>query len=187
MRKRNKTTKPIVWILVGIGIAILISGGFTSIENLGKSKQQVFLENQNYVVNDIFCNSLDNWGYVNMETYGDREEQVKDGQIALLGLCPNAQGYSVRIIEPTKECGYLFDGELIRGYFNEPYDDEKLKLSDDFLLWKVFLEKQIQDETIDINGYLYYQEYLEEGLTGGVLYSIDKHTFEDWNGICKEK
>ena len=75
--------------------------------NFGKSRQEKFLINQGYKVNNMFCGSdlgITNTGYVEMETHGDRENQVSAGFIALNTYCPGADDFSVLIVEPTREC-----------------------------------------------------------------------------------
>ncbi len=186
MKKEKVKKIPIwVWILIGVIIALII---INNPMDIGKSRQEKFLEDQGYEVNSIFCDyDITNEGYLEMETYGDREDQVDSGFIALNTYCPNVDNFGVMIIEPTKRCLYRMNIDLYRAWSGEDYDEEKLKNSIEFLTWEGHAKKEFQKSSPDPMVILYYNEYLEEGLTPSVLYDIILFNFELDHQICKEK
>lgn len=50
--------------------------------------------------------------YVKMKSLGTRQYQVEDGLSSLLRVYPNAEEYTIRIVEETKDCWYIIPGGI---------------------------------------------------------------------------
>lgn len=79
------------------------------------------------------------------------------------------------------------NADLYRAYSGEEYNEENLRKSMEFLTWEGHAKQEMQKVNPDTMVILYYNEYLEEGLTSSVLYDIKSFTFELDHQICKEK
>jgi hypothetical protein len=181
--KKEKVKKIPTWIWVLIGIVVV----YLVMSNPLKSRQEKFLEGEGYELNSMFCSDITNEGHLEMETYSSREDQVTAGFIALNTYCPDAENFGVMIIEPSKRCLYSMNADLYRAYSGEEYNEEKLMNSMEFLTWEGNRKKELEKPDPDLMVLLYYQEYLEEGLTQMVLYDVIEFTFEVDHQICKEK
>ncbi len=57
--------------------------------------------------------------YLKMKSLGSKNEQVWNGLFSLNRVYPEAQEYTIRILEPTQECYYFIEGKLYRGYLGQ--------------------------------------------------------------------
>lgn len=174
-------------------ITIFVIAGFVIINYLFLNSS--FLEEQGYKVLDFNC--MEDYGNsprVEMKSFGNRNEQVNKGLIYLHNECPEGNKYFVVIIEETKECSYLIDGEILRTYFialdsefwNKEYEINEIEIMDsgEYSLWENFVKKeQIKAEMyssskigdplnisyVDIEN---YENMNETGITASILHSI---------------
>jgi len=181
MPKKNPENKWQVWLIVILIIfgALWFFGFFDSEEN--------YLE-EKYEVLDSFC--VDSGTGVDMKSLGSRDEQIRAGLISLYDSCPNSEYYYVTILEPTKECQYSFNGEIIKFWYNSIGQDNfvipeasKKIIEEDagFIIWRSWASVYYVDA--ELNGIsemtdsqlglsLAYKDYLENGITKSTLYSI---------------
>jgi hypothetical protein len=66
---------------------------------------------------DVLNDTATHSAYLKMKSLGSKNEQVWSGLHSLTAIYPNAPRYSIRILEPTQECWYDFDGKLLKGYY----------------------------------------------------------------------
>ena len=166
-----------------IGIYLIFSFIYGAL-NPGK----VFLE-EDYEVDYFSCGVLEPpTAQVEMKSLGNREDQVRRGLIYLSMDCPDSTRYSISIIEPTRECNYFFNGEIIRMWlseYNESLSQEQKETIEndlDFIYWKFIAEKDYSDPNKRYSelGYA-YEDYLENGITkltalSMVYYKINDQT-----------
>ena len=143
---------------------------------------------EKYGVLDSFC--VDSGAGVDMKSLGSRDEQVRAGLIDLYRSCQNSEYYYITILEPTKECLYSFNGEIIKLWYSGigqddffiPEESKKIIEADTgFFLWKSFARlsyefrikngiSEMTDSQLSLS--LGYEDYLENGITKSTLYSI---------------
>jgi len=185
MPKKNPENKWQVWliaILIIFGV-LWFFGFFDSFTNSGEKHLK-----EKYEVLDSFC--VDSGAGVEMKSLGERGDQVREGLIYLYKDCQNSENYYITILEPTKECQYSFNGEIIKLWYNSigqdnffiPEASKGIIESDTgFFLWKSYARLYYEFEMENgISGMtdsqlmlsLAYKDYLENGITKSTLYSI---------------
>jgi hypothetical protein len=164
-----------------LGIIGIIAYVIYSLSGLGIFGADTdFLEDQGYEVLYFGCQE-DYLGIpsLEMKSFGNREDQVIDGLIHLTNKCPNAQDYySIRIVEPTQECGYLIESEIVDSYFfaldkdfwDEPYEIDEITIRNTiaYLSWVNF----VNSEDASFNDQFYYLDMMDNGITLSTLHSI---------------
>src|SRR3989344_715445 len=180
------------WIIV-----IFIFIGFFLIEDFFLSPER-YLEGEGYKVNFFYCTDKD-WteesilegiSSVSMNSLGNREDQITDALISLSESCPPSKTIFVTILEPTKECFYSFNGEVVRllyegiGQDNQLISDESKRIIENdisFFLWKSEAKHYFELESMHgISDMTFqqrvissaYKDYLENGVTRKTIYSI---------------
>ena len=189
MPKKNLKNKWQVWL-----IAILVIFGalwlFGFFDSFSTNSGENYLE-EKYGVLDSFC--VDSGAGVDMKSLGSRDEQVRAGLIDLYRSCQNSGYYYITILEPTKECLYSFNGEIIKLWYSGigqddffiPEESKQIIEADTgFFLWKSFARlsyefrikngiSEMTDSQLSLS--LGYEDYLENGITKSTLYSIIRH------------
>ena len=143
---------------------------------------------ENYEVLEFFC--VNSGAGVDMKSLGNRDDQVREGIIYLYQDCSDSEKYYITILEPTKECLYSFNGEIIKLWYSGigqddffiPEESKRIIEADTgFFLWKSFARlsyefrikngiSEMTDSQLSLS--LGYEDYLENGITKSTLYSI---------------
>ena len=141
-----------------------------------------------YEVLDSYCTKES--ASVDMESLGNREKQITSSLISLYHDCKDRKDYYITILEPTKECFYDFNGEVVRlwyegageDYIYIPNEAKAIIESDtNFIFWEAFgnyssiFEAKngiLKMEDYQISHSHSYRDYLKNGLTKNTLISI---------------
>lgn len=186
----------ILFILIAVGIL-----------NYYFFSPQSYLRGEGYEVNSFYCtekgwsneNILEGISSVDMKSLGNREDQIIDGLISISQACPPSKTIFVTIIEPTRECLYSFNGEVVKVWLeglrqdNQSIPEESQRVineSSDFKYWEmqarrdyedcIYLKKCLEigrEDCLDLNkecsalSYA-YENYLENGITRNTISSI---------------
>jgi hypothetical protein len=142
----------------------------------------------NYEILDTLCTK--EWGGVDMISLGNREDQIRSSLIELYKYCPNPELYSITILEPTKECNYFFNGEVVKHWYKSigqdyyviPQESKRIIEADTrFFFWETLGKRAYETKMKDgiskmtISEMMLasaYEDYLENGLTKNTLMSI---------------
>lgn len=179
-------------LFIVLGLIIIVS---IFENNSGQKKLK-----EKYDVLDYSCSDM--WGSVDMKSLGNREDQIRAGLLYLYKDCQDPASYSITILEPTKECFYSFNGEIIKLYYNNTGQDtfviseasKKIIESDTgFHVWKTYgqiaynfeMKNGISNMTsYQLGIYWGYKDYLENGITKSTLYYVIEYEIGNPNR-CK--
>lgn len=182
---KKKDNKFLIFIVIACAI-VLIWVFNSSSEDNSKPGEKTLKEK--YEVLEYFC--TDSRAGIDMKSLGSREDQFIRGFISLYEDCPNSEDYSIKILEPTKECLYHFNREIIRlwnnhleqGSYTIPESSKNIIKSDvRFFIWesqaRLSYEAELRDGTSGMTSRerglsLAYKDYLEEGFTMATLLSM---------------
>jgi hypothetical protein len=107
-------------------IVAIIIGGCTGTADYGGSTGPTSYENsdgffaksgedrlkEDYEVSYFGCTN--DYGMVDIESWGNRDDQIVDGLKALSKDCPDSETYSIHILDSRVDCDYYFGGKPIR-------------------------------------------------------------------------
>ena len=149
----------VIYSIAGFGIFDRFSAindeRIGDLDNAKEIKIQIeLLEGDGYEV-DYFYYALPNSsleaGSLTMKSLGNRNDQIWQGLFALNRVYPDAHSYTIRIIEPTKECWYRLSGNLYRNYLlSTQATDQKIVINGteyDSLMIFGYLEDEIKKQT----------------------------------------
>jgi hypothetical protein len=185
-KEKSEKNKWRIWLLVILVIiGVLWSFGFfdSFLTNSGEKHLK-----EKYEVLESFC--VNNGAGVEMKSLGQRENQVTEGLIYLYEDCQKSEKYYITILEPTKECQYSFNGEIIKLWYNSIGQDnffiseesKRIIESDTgFFIWKSNARfsyefemkngiSKMTDPQLRLSWA--YKDYLKNGITKSTLYSI---------------
>jgi len=172
----------ISWTILGI-VAILLLVFFSvknfSLENTTEGRIKMSLQDDNYEVLEVnyFEEFLGNESLasVHMKSFGDLNEQARDGLTRLGIYYKNADSYSVTIFTPTSKCYYSIDGAILNPYLNEDELDETAIIESlDFQIW----ENYILNKEPDFYDISLYKNIDETGFDSLILSSIIDYKIE---------
>lgn len=187
MKKGNKITL----IIVGVVIVLLV---FYSINYFSSGNRRILEEDYEVLFFDCMDSPpLTPSPMVEMKSLGDRTEQVWAGLIYLHGDCPNGETYHINIIEESKECAYIIDGSVIRGYIGGEINDTEIMDTLDYLFWENYVKEEqikLSSGTADSSIFLSsvdrgrYEKMNETGITPEILFDIIEYNIKDSSQYC---
>jgi len=182
----------ISWTILGI-VAILVLVFFSvknfSLENTTEGRIKMNLQDDGYEVIDVNYfedgdSSLYPWASLDMKSFGDLNEQARDGLTTLAIYYKNASSYSVTIFAPTKKCYYSIDGIILNSYFDRgEINETAIMESLDFQIW----ENAVIERREGISPYsdiLLYESIDENGITSSVLSSVIDYKIKEETNFC---
>jgi hypothetical protein len=126
------------------------------LDNYNKIKTHIeFLEEDGYEVIyfsylDVLNDTSTHTAYLKMKSLGERKKQIWAGLFALNDVYPNAPQYTLRIIEPTKECWYRINNTYY-GAYKRASAGERVYYTDgteaDALTLYSYINSQIEEDT----------------------------------------
>jgi hypothetical protein len=151
----------------------------TSHENFGgfftKSGEDKLSEN--YEVSYFGC--TDDYGMVDMESWGNRDDQIVDGLNALSEDCPDSETYSIKILDSRADCDYFFGGEPIRAWMGLSEENKRrIAVDTRFSNWlsrtQIYYNIEQQSGSSGMTDYQQllsesYKYYLKNGITDDTL------------------
>ena len=190
-KKERKVWYKRWWVIVILIIAGLI------VFNYYFFSPKSYLRGEGYEVTSFYCadkdwteeSVLEGISSVDMMSLGDREDQIIDGLISISQACPPSKTFYITILEPTKECLYAFNGEVVRLWFEGIGQDlviseeSKKIIQEDshFFFWETNAKYYYQFEMVNgisnmtiqqMSLSSAYKDYLKNGITRNTLHSM---------------
>jgi hypothetical protein len=185
MVEKKKEWYQEVWVIVLFIILILVVAWNYS--GIFDNKEGSRLNEQGYEVLEIGSYEFgeEETAYVDMKSWGSRNDQVWAGLISLAISYPNANKYSVSIIEERRDCLYQINEVILSPYLGNdiPINVAKIKETISYLIWsghaKLEYEKYINNEESDLALASSYQRLMETGMDTSHLFSIIDYLSDD--------
>lgn len=173
----------VLFIIVGLAVIWNYFGIFDDEEyNYLKESGYEVLKTGSYEFNG------EQTAYVDMKSLGNRRDQVMDGLISLASSYPDADKYSVSIIEEKRTCLYVIEGIILNTYLTSLTEEviinsAKIRETLPYLIWSNYArlehEKYIKGEESDFYLVSSYQRLMETGIDVSHLSSIINYQIDD--------